>query len=101
MPIVTSRYGFSKENVMHYAPQKAGVYCLYNASNLIIYYGMSDSTIQGRLLNHFNGDSGSCHQKAHSFNFIESKTPKELETNFLEEYKRTYGQLPECNKILN
>jgi excinuclease UvrABC nuclease subunit len=98
MAIITTRYWFNKETIIRNVPEQAGVYCLYNAQNVILYYGMSEGNIRARLLSHLNGDSGGCHQKAHSFNFEMESRAADRERYLLSEYVAQYRTLPPCNQ---
>lgn len=98
MSIETTQYVFTMQNIQHYAPETSGVYALYNAQGHLIYYGKSDVSIRGRLIDHFSGKEGKCTQGAHYFNFIVTKDASSVEKQLLEEYLRMQKKLPSCNE---
>jgi excinuclease UvrABC nuclease subunit len=97
MPIQNTFYLFIESNIKLYAPNKTGVYGLYDSSKNVIYYGKSDDDIRDRLLSHYRGTEGTCTQNATYFNCESNPYPRTRETELLEEYKRTTGSLPKCN----
>lgn len=100
MPIKNGKYKFTKDNV-NKAPDKAGVYALYDG-NETIYYGRAkggDVTIRTRLQNHKAGKDGSCTKKATHYGREAILSPVKRENELLEEYKNTHnGKLPRCNE---
>lgn len=101
MAITSTRYVTTDENIKKYAPKSKGVYALYSKESVLIYYGMSDNDIQGRLLRHNNGDEGSCTKSAWYFNFEETSYPITRERELLEGYKKANSnKLPRCNEVM-
>ena len=99
MGIQTARIGFSEHNIRIYAPDKSGVYCLYDQYGRIIYYGKADQlTIKERLLAHFKGAVTACTKSAITFNFEVTDKPSEREIQLLKEFQGAYRSLPRCNE---
>ena len=94
------KYSFTEDNINHYAPNRPGVYGLYDSLDTPIYYGKSDASIQERLKRHISGAEGQCTQYASTFNFEIVNNPIQRERELLEEFKRTYGKLPKCNDVI-
>jgi len=69
MPIFKIKYRFTTPNINAYAPDRMGVYGLYDPISIVIYYGASDTSIKDRLQRHFSGMEGKCTQGATYFNF--------------------------------
>jgi len=99
MPITTAMYSFDETNVNN-APDKAGVYALYDGST-VIYYGRAQGgtvTIRSRLQSHLSGSEGSCTKSATNFNSELASNPITREEELLISHKRAYGKLPRCNE---
>ena len=86
---------FTWKNIKN-APQKPGVYALFDGA-VLIYYGMATESIADRLASHKRGDEGSCTQNATSYKREVTDRPAARERELLQEYKNQYGQLPRCN----
>ena len=99
MPIDGGKYEFTLQN-LNKAPDKAGVYALFDG-NEIIYYGRAqggDVTIRSRLKDHKSGREGSCTSNASHYMREVTSSPVKREQELLEEYKQTHnGKLPRCN----
>lgn len=99
MTITTAIYAFNEANVNN-APDKAGVYALYDGST-VIYYGRAQGgtvTIRSRLQSHQRGTEGSCTKSATHFNTELVSNPVTREEELLNAHKRAYGKLPRCNE---
>jgi excinuclease UvrABC nuclease subunit len=82
------------------APDRQGVYLLYDQAELI-YIGRaagSTVTIRSRLQSHYNGFEGRCTQAASHFDCDVTSTPTLDEAQLLEEYRLRFGRLPRCNE---
>ena len=98
MAITGAKYSFNDTNVNN-APDKAGVYALYEG-DILIYYGRAqggDVTIRSRLQSHLRGDEGSCTKAASSFNSEASSSPVAREKELLAEFEKQNSRLPRCN----
>lgn len=62
MPISSQLYYFTQDTITRYAPRSPGVYALYDEAQSLIYYGMSETSIEARLQSHFDGYEGRCTQ---------------------------------------
>lgn len=98
MPINTMRYITTEGNINIYAPDTKGVYALYSKELVLIYYGMSDSSIREKLLSHYRGAEGKCTREAWYFNFETTPDPAAREKELIEEYKSNHSALPLCNQ---
>ena len=65
MPVAGDGYRLSQENI-NKAPDKPGVYALYDGDQLI-YYGSSGDSIRDRLQRHYDGGEGRCTQAASGY----------------------------------
>lgn len=102
MPITTPTHWFTKQEVDQ-APASAGVYCLYNPTGTPSYYGRAQGgsvTIRTRLQSHQRGDEGPCTKAASFFNSEVCSDPVTRERQLLEEHRRVYGRLPQCNEVM-
>ena len=83
------------------APEKQGVYALYDGQELI-YIGRASGegvTIRSRLQAHHRGDDGRCTQQAIHYRREVTTDPISREQELLEEYKRAHdGRLPHCSE---
>src|SRR5689334_6338499 len=98
MPINTTRFITTEGNIKAHAPDSKGVYALYTKELVLIYYGMSDSSIREKLLSHYRGGEGKCTSEAWYFNFELTSLPAKREKELLEEYRLKNSALPVCNK---
>jgi hypothetical protein len=98
MPINNVRYITTEGNINIYAPNVKGVYALYTKELVLIYYGMSDSSIREKLLSQYKGTDGKCAREAWYFNFEIVNNPATREKELLEEYKSKNSVLPLCNQ---
>ena len=100
MAIGGDLYTFNEENVNR-APEKHGVYALYDGSTLI-YIGRAAGdgvTIRGRLQSHFRGDEGNCTKQATRYRREVTESATSRERELLEEYQGSHGgKLPRCNE---
>jgi len=81
------------------APQKHGIYRLYDRSGLI-YIGKAvarDVTIRRRLEDHQRGDTGPCAQTATHYDYEVRHNIVSMHRLYLEHHRATYGRLPKCN----
>lgn len=97
MPINGNQFPFDAYNI-GYAPDRSGVYALWDRSQLI-YYGASDVSIRSRLRDHHSGSEGRCTQGAAHFACEETGYPFARERELLEEFRRGNGRLPRCNEV--
>jgi len=97
MPINTARFITTEGSIRVHAPDAKGVYALYTKELVLIYYGMSNSSIREKLLSHYKGDEGNCTSEAWYFNFELTSEPGQREKELLEEYKFKNSALPQCN----
>ena len=82
------------------APEKPGVYALYDGAELI-YYGRAlgpGTTIRSRLGDHRLGREGNCTQEASHFRCEEIPEPANREIELLNEFERQFGRRPRCNE---
>lgn len=98
MPINTARFITTEGSIKAHAPNVKGVYALYTKELVLIYYGMSESSIREKLLSHYKGIEGNCTIDAWYFNFELTPEPGKREKELLTEYKRQNSGLPLCNK---
>ena len=97
MPIAGQIIAFTDYNIS-IAPDRMGVYALYQDGELS-YYGMAESTtIRDRLRTHKGGAEGPCTKAATHFNTELTSAPISREKELLEEFQRQYGRLPKCNE---
>lgn len=94
--ITATKFPFTESQVDR-APDKQGVYVLYDGDT-ITYYGSSETSIRGRLKSHHRGDEGRCTQAATHFASETTTRPVAREKELLDEFKRIYGRLPRCNE---
>jgi hypothetical protein len=90
---------FSAINV-GFAPQRYGVYFLYDYRELIYVGRALGVTIRERLSRHLRGDEGPSTQSATHFTYLEHAYPAEAERVYLLEFRRTHGRLPRCNQVM-
>ena len=95
MPILSQKVVFNAGNI-NLAPNRPGVYGLYQGSETI-YYGMSDTWIRERLQSHLSGREGICTMSAQWMNWEEAAAPGNRERQLLDEHTRQHGRLPRCN----
>ena len=91
-------FAFTWENIKN-APNKAGVYVLYDDSE-IIYVGRAkggNTTICSRLSDHKNGHDGTCTQGATHYKREVTDSPVSREKEWLKWHKEKFGYLPRCN----
>ena len=100
MPIFTTKYRFTGVNIDAYAPEKSGVYGLYDPIETVIYFGKSETSIKARLYSHHDGSEGGCTKKASFFNTEVCANTSAREKDLLEEYKRLHDKLPKCNEVI-
>ena len=81
-----------------YVKAKPGVYILYNRKLEPIFIGESEN-LQKQFGNYL--DSGfqnyPCKQKTHSYQRIFTEEQTEKKKTLLEQFRKEYGRLPECN----
>ena len=80
MPITGELYTFNETNIAR-VPDEAGVYALYDGTELI-YIGRArgtSETIRTRLRSHYNGDEGPCTQAATAYRREVTSSPVERE----------------------
>lgn len=94
----STRKQFTAANV-NKAPQRAGVYKLYD-SNTLIYIGRAsggNSTIRTRLQAHISGRNGRCTQNATAYAYDTTIADITTERQLLQTFRQTHGRLPRCN----
>ena len=99
MPIPGKRFRFTGTNVER-APEKPGIYVLYDGEELI-YIGRamgSGVTIRSRLQDHKSGKEGLCTKGASHYKRALTPSPAAREKALLNEYKEAKGRLPRCNE---
>jgi hypothetical protein len=98
MPIGGRFFSFSKNSVDG-APDKHGVYALYEG-DVLIYYGRADGTdvsVRSRLQSHFAGRQGRCTLAATLFRYEITESAAKREEELLGKYKiQNLGALPHC-----
>jgi len=76
-----------------------GVYEFANTAGVVLYIG-STNDIKRRLKEHLGESTTSCIKKNAAKYRIEYTTSYATrERELIEEYRRTYGRLPQCNSI--
>jgi hypothetical protein len=98
MPVAGPRYAFIP-SFIRTAPNEAGVYSLWEGSELI-YYGKAEggtATIQSCLMYHFLGHSGVCTRHASHYSWEVNRKPADLEAELLKEHEAAFNRLPRCN----
>lgn len=93
-----NQYSFVEE-LVDGAPDKGGVYLLYEYGELI-YIGRAVGlfvTIRSRLQSHLRGDEGPCTQSATHYSWHICADGAQVEAELLAAYKNTHGRLPRCN----
>ena len=92
------QYPFNEENISN-VPEEAGVYFLFDDSELI-YIGGSDGTktsnIRSRLIDHLNGDDP-CKAATDQFGYKLSDQGTRLERAVRRLYVEDNGERPRCN----
>lgn len=81
------------------APEKAGVYVLYEG-NTLIYIGRAQggsSTIRARLQSHKTGRDGPCTASMTHYRYETTRADVGRERELLQEFKNRHGRLPRCN----
>jgi len=84
------------------APERAGVYQLYQGSECI-YIGRAgggNSTIRTRLRAHKNGNEGPCTKGFTRYRYDTTVADVTVERRLLQNYKQKNGRLPKCNERL-
>jgi hypothetical protein len=97
MPILGTVYQFTEYNIECFAPDRMGVYALYQGQELT-YYGRATKSIRDRVHSHKAGYEGRCTQVSTHFNWEQTSDPVGREMQLLEEYMRAKGRLPQCNE---
>lgn len=99
MPIKSSLFLTEDSTINKIAPEKKGVYALYDHFSVLIYFGSTEN-IQNAILDHKYGKmKRTCTWNAHYFSFEECADPFSREKELLEEYKRANKKLPLCNEV--
>ncbi len=98
MPVAGDSYDCSQDNIRK-APDKAGVYALFDGAQ-VIYYGSSAVSIQDRLQFHYDGDDGPCTKGATDYKREVCSNSLARERELLEAYKRQNNRLPRCNDVI-
>ena len=96
--IDTKIYPFTYIDIENVAPERPGVYALFQGQDLT-YYGHSDSSIKSRLISHKAGLEGSCTHNATHFQCELAPSPLDRARKLLNEYENEYGHLPRCNDV--
>ena len=99
MPIPGNWFAFTEDNVEK-APDKPGVYALYDGDELI-YIGRAMGegvTIRSRLQDHKSGREGPCTKGASHYKRALTPSPAAREKALLIEYRKAKGELPRCNE---
>lgn len=82
------------------APDRAGVYALYEGDELI-YIGRAkggDATIRSRLISHQSGREGPCTQHFTHYWYETAHSDADRERELLEEFQSRHGRAPRCNE---
>ncbi len=81
-----------------YVKAKSGVYIFYNRKQEPIFIGSSEN-LQKQFSEYLDSDFGddTCKQKTHSYQRIFTEDQGERKKELLEDFKKEYGRLPECN----
>ena len=85
------------EDSIDSAPEREGVYALYQGNELI-YIGKAEQgdTIRARLQNHLSGENP-CTREATAYRYEVCDYPRHREELYLKVYKVSYLKLPRCN----
>lgn len=95
-----NRYPFEHKEIKK-APAKPGVYALYNGKE-IIYIDRAKGageTVRSRLLDHFQGNDGTCTQKSTHFWYEVTSSPASVEDELFKWHRKTYKRMPRCNEM--
>jgi len=87
------------EDAIDSAPERQGVYAVYQGNELI-YIGKAEQedTIKSRLRSHLLGDNP-CLINATAYRYEVCDNPRHREKLYLEVYQMSYLKLPRCNNF--
>ncbi|HDL04161.1 MAG TPA: hypothetical protein ENH25_08510 [candidate division Zixibacteria bacterium] len=78
-------------------PDKAGVYALWDETE-IIFYGWTRDSIRGELYNHKHGRHGSCTRAAVYFNYQPTLFPDYKYRELIREFESEHNRPPRCHE---